>query len=181
MDGFTGIVERFINKLGDPSKYEFRGECIDLGSPEGYCTCGHPIRYMFLIYSPENKIAPVGSECIKHFQYYSPDLFSRLQFACDKLMENIRAAEKAERDAQHLADADAIKPQYEAAVARVRAFIANYRETHRFIPRELWDLEVDLNKGVKEYKLASAYKKYYERIIAQVNEALAIDYDKRGW
>ena len=64
-DGFFEIVQKFIRRLGDPSKYTFEGDVIDLGAPTGKCTCDHPIRYVFIIKGPNGEEAPVGSECVQ--------------------------------------------------------------------------------------------------------------------
>jgi len=167
---FLGIVAKFVQRLGDPSKYEYRGECIDLGRPSGKCTCDHPIRYVFLIYNPETgESAPVGSECINHFQSYNPELFTKLQAAVDKLERRLADEKIAQNTAKRTAEANEARPAYEAAVARATKLIEDWRAANTWamwLPRELWVMGESIKKGVPEYKNQVSYAKFYTRATA---------------
>lgn len=172
--GFTEIVRKFVQRLGDPSKFEYRGECIDLGGPVGKCTCDHPIRYVFLIHGPDGRVAPVGSECINHFASYNPNLYERLTHAKDALFEKLAQEEKDRAEALRRAELDEVKPAFDAALARFRTFIADYKERTQsyFLPYDLYALQGKLNRP-PEYKRTQTYTKYYKDMAEHINQVLA--------
>ena len=166
LDNFKEIVGKFVTRLGDPSQYEFSGEVIDLGQyGNGKCTCDHPIRYMFLIWGPNGKVAPVGCECIKHFQAYNEKLFNKLENARLGL-----AREKAEATRQ-VKKAET-QPTFELAKERFLAICEMHKKRINFmIPRAMWLLSVDLKK-TPEYKTTNGYIKYYESMVSKIENTI---------
>src|SRR5271166_5680531 len=108
-DAFKEIVRKFVTRLGDAREWTFDGEIIDLEFPTGKCTCDHPIRYVFVINHPDGRSAPVGSECINHFQAYNPELWEKMKHAHADFWERRKAAEKAAKEAEAQKDAAAAK------------------------------------------------------------------------
>ena len=161
---FFLIVQKFVTRLGDPSKWTFEGEIIDLGTPSGKCTCDHPIRYVFVIHGPDGKTAPVGSECINHFQSYNPELWGKMNAARDAFWLRIREEEKARKEAQYKIDVEKNKSLWEEARKEALAQIAAYRESNGFwLPATLYSLHVKLNTKVPVYKRTKTYVSFYER------------------
>src|SRR5271169_5134106 len=78
--------KRFIDVLGDPSKWKYSGVCNDLAAPVGKCICGHAIRFEYQIEFEGHKNV-VGSECINHFATINPELYKDL-VAADKAMQD---------------------------------------------------------------------------------------------
>ena len=184
---FLGIVAKFVQRLGDPSKYEYRGECIDLGRPSGKCTCDHPIRYVFPVYNPETgESAPCGSECINHFQSYNPELFAKLQAAVGKLERRLADEKIALLKAKRTAEADAARPAYEVAVARATKLIEDWRAANtwaKWLPRELWAMQESIKKGTPEYKNPGSYTKFYTREtekLTKVCDQFAVEMAKKA-
>lgn len=176
LDNFSEIVRKFVQRLGDPSKYEFRGEVIDLGRVAGKCTCDEDIRYIFLIYGPNGEVAPCGSTCIKHFMSYNSDLYDRLTFAHEALMRKLSEAEQARAEALRQAEKERIKPEFEAAVAEFTELCNRIRRTapawKRFpLPYDMWKLETAL-KNPKEYKTTTGYIKFYKKSIEDIHAML---------
>lgn len=182
--GFLGVVAKFVQRLGDPSKYEYRGECIDLGRPTGKCTCDHPIRYVFPIYNPETgAMAPCGSECINHFQSYNPELFARLQKAVEKLERKLADEQIALNRAKRLAEADEVRPAYLEAKAKAEKYIADWKAKNtwaKYLPTELWKLQLELQKSEPEYKQPVHYRKFYTRMTEFYNNTVTAHQQKEA-
>lgn len=50
----------------DPAEWFFTGDVVDHGEyGSAECTCGHPVRYQFLIARADGKRLPIGSHCIR--------------------------------------------------------------------------------------------------------------------
>jgi hypothetical protein len=163
---FFEIVRKFIQRLGDPSKWTFEGEIIDLGAPTGKCTCDHPIRYVFVIHGPEGRTAPVGSECINHFQAYNPELWQKMNAALDAYWERIRATEKAAREAQQQKEAAEAKIPYETARQEAWNCINAYKQKHPasyWLPSDLYSLRCKLTAPAPQYKRTKSYITFYQR------------------
>lgn len=91
------FIKRFIDTLGDVRYWEHTGEIIELPYPTGHCVCGHAIKFLFPIVkknAPMGSIYYIGSECIKHFKNYSPELYESLMATIER--EDAKA--KAERE-----------------------------------------------------------------------------------
>lgn len=60
----------FDGLLGRPQDFEYRGQCIDLEKPIGKCTCGHPIRFQYIVHDKVTKeMRILGSECINNYPF----------------------------------------------------------------------------------------------------------------
>ena len=173
IENFQEIVGKFISRLGDPSKYEFRGEVIDLGEyGRGKCTCDHPVRYMLLIWGPNGEVAPCGCECIKHFQAYNQGLFNKLENARIGLYEALAAEEREKVEASRQAEISELLPAFEFAKERFLTVCKLHKEHINFwLPRQMWVLEADLQKKPK-YKTTNGYLKSYKRIIETIETML---------
>lgn len=172
---FQEIVGKFIKRLGDPSQYEFRGEVIDLGEyGKGKCTCDHPVRYMLLIWGPNGEVAPVGCECIKHFQAYNDKLFNSLENARVGLMEALAADEREKAEALRQAERGKVQPAYELARRRFLAVCKMHEDNiNKWLPRLMWDLKANLMKKV-EYKTTNGYLKFYTRMTLEIEKTLGM-------
>ena len=93
-------VRRLSAVLGNGQDWEYRGECIDLGSCTGRCACGHEgLRFLFTIHhKTTGKSVVVGSTCIATYPGISPALADRLERECER-MEDLarRKSEGAKR------------------------------------------------------------------------------------
>lgn len=95
---------RLAETLGDGAQWEYRGECADLGSPRGTCTCGHAgIRYEFTLHHADGRSAVVGSSCIETYQGVSTATAAAILADLEKLKaagrERIRQAKEAAKAA----------------------------------------------------------------------------------
>lgn len=174
LENFKTIVAKFIKKLGDPSKWEFRGEVIDLGEyGKGTCTCDHPVRYMLLIWSPNGDVAPVGCECIKHFQAYNEILFNKLENARVGLYEALAKEDRELAEVKKQAKQSELHPQYEFAKLRFLAVCRMHKDRIGiYLPRAMWELQHDLQKPIKDYKNLTHLLKHYEKQILAVETTL---------
>lgn len=179
IENFQEIVGKFVTRLGDPSKYEFRGEVIDLGEyGRGKCTCDHPVRYMLLIWGPNGEVAPVGCECIKHFAAYNEGLFNKLEGARLGLMEALAADEREKTQVRQEAERAKIQPVYELARRRFLAVCKMHQDNiSRYLPYAMWTLQSSLMKKV-EYKTINGYLKFYTRTILTIEKTLGM-YERR--
>lgn len=157
---FYELVSKFVTRLGDVREWTFDGEIIDLGTPSGKCTCDHPIRYVFMISHPDGRTAPVGSECIKHFQAYNPDLFAKMSAANENFWKRIREAEKARKENENQIEAEAAKVLYEEAREEANKLLTGRAG---WLPGELYTLRVKLNTKLPEYKRTKSYIDFYKR------------------
>lgn len=176
IESFQTIVGKFITRLGDPSQFEFRGEVIDLGTyGKGKCTCDHPVRYMLLIWGPNGEVAPVGCECIKHFQAYNDKLFSSLENARLGLMEALAADEREKTAARQQAERSRVQPMFELAKRRFFAVCKMhqaYISRSQYLPYAMWTLKSNLMKKV-EYKTPRGYISFYTRMTLEIEKILA--------
>lgn len=91
------IADAFIARCGDPSKWEYRGELIEVKQPDK-CVCGHPIKMLFPIYSPDGTDSVnIGSTCIECYAGYSPDNAARMREVLAALLEKKKAEAKAQK------------------------------------------------------------------------------------
>jgi hypothetical protein len=173
LENFQEIVRKFVVRLGDPSEFEFRNEVIDLGSVKGKCTCDQPIRYMFLIWGPNGRVAPVGCECIKHFQAYNETLFGKLEHAREGLMEALAREKRESDEAQRQDKVAEILPCYELARRKFLAVCKMHKDNIGYmLPRAMWLLQSDLMKKVQEYKTTNGYINFYKTTIVKIETVL---------
>jgi hypothetical protein len=175
LENFKEIVGKFITRLGDPSKYEFRGEVIDLGEyGKGKCTCDHPVRYMLLIWGPNGEVAPVGVECIKHFAAYNETLFNKLEGARLGLMEALAADEREKTQVRQQAERSKLQPIYELARRRFLAVCKMHQDNiSTYLPHAMWTLKANLLKKA-EYKTTNGYLKFYTRMTLEIEKTLGM-------
>lgn len=173
LENFQEIVGKFVAALGDPSKFEFRGDVIDLGVyGAGKCTCGHPVRYMLLIWGPDGKVAPCGCECVKHFQSYNETLFNKLENARLGLYEALAAEERERVEVIRQSEISDILPTFEFAKERFLMVCQLHKERIRFmIPRALWLLQANLQKK-PVYKTTLGLLNFYKRMVITIEETL---------
>lgn len=89
----------------DPTEWAYHGEVIDSGPGGGArCTCGHPIRYIFLIERErDGKKLPIGSVCIDSTVPFlissgADGLADRLSEARQKLEEDLKEEKRRARE-----------------------------------------------------------------------------------
>lgn len=168
-DAFKEIVRKFIIRLGDAREWQFDGEMVDLGTPSGKCTCDHPIRYVFVIRHPDGRTAPVGSECINHFQSYNPELWEKMSKCHADYWERRNATEKAAKEAQHQKDADAAKIPWLAIRKEAELLLT---EKRGWLVAELYALRGILNTKLPEYKRTKTYTDFYKRETKQIAQLI---------
>jgi len=175
LENFQEIVGKFVQKLGDPSKYEFRDEVIDLLEyGNGKCTCGHPVRYMLLIWGPNGEVAPVGVECVKHFQSYNEELYRKLENARLGLYEYLAKLERERVEGIRQIEKNEVKPAFDLAKSRFLAVCKLHSERiYRMIPRAMWLLQQELLKP-KTYKLTTYEIKFYKSMVIKIEETLGM-------
>ncbi len=171
------IVRKFIARLGDAREWQFDGEVIDLGVPSGKCTCDHPIRYVFVIRHPDGRTAPVGSECINHFQAYNPELWAKMQHAHADFWARRTAAEKAAKEAQAQKDVAAAKVPW-LAVREEAVKLLEGR--HGWLSDDLYSLRVILNTKLPEYKRTKTYIDFYKRETKQIAQLICRHYNNEA-
>lgn len=133
-------AEIILSALGGTVEgWEYRGVCMDLGKASGRCTCGHTIRFEFLIEKDGHSPVVLGSECINSY------IFSEaILAACNADLAAMQEARKeAERRTRQLLE--------EAAVAEaLAAFEPIYNEAlalrnlkaSRFVCSEVYRLRL---------------------------------------
>ena len=176
-DAFKEIVRKFIARLGDARQWTFDGEVIDLGVPIGKCTCDHPIRYVFVIRHPDGRTAPVGSECINHFQAYNPELWEKMSKCHADYWARRTAAEKAVKEAQNQKDAAAAKVPWDAVRKEAAALLENRRG---WLSGDLYSLRVILNTKLPEYKRTKSYVTFYQRETKQIAQLIYRHYNNEA-
>jgi hypothetical protein len=182
IENFQEIVAKFVTRLGDPSQYKFDvteegGYVIDLGEyGRGKCTCGHPVRYLLLIWGPNGEVAPIGCECVKHFMNYNSELYNKLEGARQGLMEAIAADERERLEAERQAERANLQPVYELARRRFLAVCKMHEENigrgrQYTLPFVMWKLKSELLKK-PEYKTTLGYNKFYVRMTLEIEKVL---------
>lgn len=86
----SGWAQRLAAALGNPARWEYRGDCVDLGRCTGRCACGHcGLRYLFGIHNiDDGRKVVVGSTCIKNFRGGLPvDLVDGIESDAKRLRE----------------------------------------------------------------------------------------------
>ena len=145
-------IEKIASAMApEPRDWSYEGEIADAGQQGAYCTCGHPIRYVFTIRNKKSgRALPIGSTCIETtvpflMSHGAADLADRLTAAVGKLKAEIAAAEKAKRDAEQnervltlLQDRTALL-EYASAEKSRRGFIQS---------RSLWSLTMRKPKAL---------------------------------
>lgn len=152
------IAAAFIERLGDPTKYEFTGMVNDLGMPIGTCVCGHQIRYEYIIAKGSKHVA-VGSECIHNFKHYNPKLYAKLLEAHEARLEKKKADEKKAREARRAKEVSKLEKEWNAGFAKIRKL---FPEGLPWLPSDLYWEYQDLRKGPKQYKRSTTYIRWYK-------------------
>ena len=112
-DNATERVEKLdhLKRLADAMKpdareYEYRGEVVDAAGENAKCSCGHPIRYVFLVRrKTDNHAVPIGSVCIETsvpwlIAHGNQALADALSGAVAKLKKEIAEAKRREAEAR---------------------------------------------------------------------------------
>ncbi len=147
------IADAFIARCGDPSKWEYRGEVIEVKMP-GKCVCGHAIKMLFPIYAPNGADrVDIGSTCIDHYAAYSPANADSMRAALAAFLEKKKEQERqakarlleadvAAKTAEYLAEREKVLGQAEhncAAGHRISYYIytsfSNYPKTVEYVSR----------------------------------------------
>jgi len=109
-------IGNLIAALGDPSEWEYTGECVDAGKDSTQkCACGHSIRYVFYIKRPRDSATnQVGSTCIDHFQGINPALYENLKQAEEKMKKRLAEMKKKAKEAKQQAEVERLEQAYKA-------------------------------------------------------------------
>jgi ribosomal protein L37AE/L43A len=107
----------------DPKEWEYRGEMIDSGGVSDFCSCGHPIRFIFPIYNKRTgKSIPIGSVCIEASVPYlmtvgAAGLAKSLEGCQERLKKHLSELESRKRAAAGDARFQKLKVEAEALAA----------------------------------------------------------------
>lgn len=117
MLGRSAYTARLAAVLGRGADWEYRGECVRLPRPDGVCSCGHQgLRLLFTLHhKTTGRTVKVGSVCITTYPGIAPELAGRLQADADRLLAEVRAAERQARQAAQAAEVQALLRQWSDA------------------------------------------------------------------
>ena len=177
-----------IAALGNPSEYEYTGNCIDAGAPTAKCACGHPIRYCFQIQHKQTKqLQIVGSTCIDHFAHIAPELYTALINAAQALQNQIANAKQQSKTAKDAAEVAELKKQWDEKLAQAREYIKsksrtetryNYHGSYALSGRLPYNLWITWTKKTPkedpEYSRPSDYKRWYKKQIDHLDRLMQI-------
>ena len=166
-------IAPFIEQLGDPRQYEYRGECNDLGHVSGHCICGHPIRFEFLIHhkTDSTKCAILGSECIGHFETINPKLYNDLVAAVERLEKDIAEAKKKAKELIQDKEIEELRAVYDTGRDRL---LVEYRKYPCYrVPEWLyWGIQ-DTPSEPPQFQRKGAYINWYKRIQKKLDKMLS--------
>lgn len=165
------IVESFIMRLGDPAKYHFTGEVIDLRAPMGSCVCGHAIQYEYMISDGKQKVA-VGSECINHFAEYNVGLYNQLVKAREDFIAKRKEEEKAAKAVQEAVE---LAPYVNAHRKMKESLKELFPNRLPYLPYDLYS-NLQYVQKVPTYKRTKSYIKWYKeanKVFSETLKALA--------
>lgn len=161
------IVGAFIARLGDPTKFYYTGQVIELPFPTGMCVCGHQIKYEYMI-SDGNQTVAVGSECINHFREYNQKLYEELMKAKAGFDEKKKEDARKAREARRNAEVEKLEAEHKAIQAEIKSM---FPDGYPWLPAELyWDLKE--NWRPKQYKRSTSYIKWYKENTPKLAKAL---------
>lgn len=180
--GRADYAARIVKALGDPSKWEYRGECHDNEKCTGRCVCGQEgIRFEFTIYY-NGQSAILGSSCICHYFLLNPEQAEKMAEDYEKLLKLSQAAKsKAKRAAQMLEVVSLGKMYEELRTALKCIYDEDYKNWRRSIysvysicaPRCRYSLPTDPISYVEQkYTRPCDMKRWIEAAIARMQAAL---------
>lgn len=165
------IIAKFIEALGDPTKYNL-SYYYDAGLPVESCVCGHQIRHCFVI-TDGTRTALVGCECIYHFKSYSPALYSSLVEANQKRMKEDRERKKRIKEL-------AVKEELKNLLGEYKKYSDRLHEIYRYVGGDairidyvIWLAHSEYWKGDCELVKFGKYKRtstYINKITENIKE-----------
>ena len=163
--------KKFIDALGDPSKWEYTGNCTDLGSCCGHCICGHPIRFEFEI-EYQNKKKIVGSECINHFQFINPELYKKLVDADTKMKEKLKELKRLAKEAEQDKEIEKLKGEYGIEYEKFIGKYDSYIKQNQRVPYDLWSARNSktIKKNPPEYTKKGYYITWYGKAMKVIKK-----------
>jgi len=173
-------VAALIAALGNPSEWSYTGTCVDAGKAEAVCTCGHEIRFCFIITHPTRGQTQVGSTCINHIAEITQDLSAALVAARDQLESDLKATKAKARKAAADRENQQLWDQYSALRTQaLQRYTAN-QDAGQCSPRDLryfvegWYEK--LNRSTPpEYIRSDDLRRWLLKAISRVNRAIASD------
>ena len=80
-------AERLAAVLGDGSRWQYRGECIELPQATGRCSCGHHgLRVLFTLHNlDDGRTAIVGRVCVTQYAGITPATLAAVQATAERL------------------------------------------------------------------------------------------------
>lgn len=176
-------MQRLINGLApDPREWVYQGYCNDLGAPVGYCACGHPIRFEFVLKRErDGASAVVGSVCIDHYALISPSAAEWMRADLERMLEKIKADKREAERARVQLEVDAALKDYSVELDKLVALADAHRAAKpnvwNKLPLELWRAVEGYNRFpqqcTQEYKTPKLYLRWYKTNIGKVQGVIA--------
>lgn len=173
--------QRLIDSLGDPSKYIYTGTVNDNKHCNGFCSCGHPIRYEFIVEHKETKKQKIiGSTCIDYFQNVNPTTHQNLVNAVDELHKQLAADKKATREMMLNEEIEQLHNVWSVLVDMSIAYLQTLKSEDNWLPHDAWEFSrYKLKQSMPEYKRLSAAKTWLEKQIKVIVKFLPDDVEEK--
>lgn len=180
LNGKIEYAERIIAALGDPRKWEYRGECLEDETVSSTCACGHTgIRYLFIIHHRDTGAKEIlGSTCIKHYVLINEKMAMEMADDYEKLQEKIRLQKLASKKAQDEKEVQSLVVRYEATLKRAKEMfhrcLDNDTRRSRALSRVVhWRPAPDKGSDlIKKYIRHCDMKRKLTQVIGEIDNAI---------
>lgn len=151
-------VQALIDALGNPSEWEYKGEMVDHDKNRTKCSCGHPIRYEFILHHANGRTAPIGSTCVDHYAVIRPEDAAAMQETLKKHMEKLAASKKEAKKLLQDAEIQDLVEEAGALKKEIWAMFASWGEG--YLEYSKWNLKRSYlhHRDLKPYKQHKALK-----------------------
>jgi hypothetical protein len=177
---------RLLSALGDGRQWEYRGECNDLRKPVGKCSCGHQIRFEYIIHhrTDQDRTAVVGSDCVGYFAQVTPETFAALSEAVEATKARLAEAKRAAEEAKRQEAAQAEEAAWRELRERALALDARGKELGKRVPGALWRAVHRSDacaEEAPEYQRTCDLVKWYKRQAEVLRQALSDCGNPASW
>ena len=162
----------------NPTEWEFTGQVVDGKGGNAHCSCGHPIRYIFVIERKrDGQALPIGSTCITSTVPYlqahgAANLATALEQALADHLKALAEMEKAQRAAEQDAVCQLACREWESVRDHAREIVLPMKQRGLWIPRGIWYLWYCGKVHVcPTYSRVSSRIAWYRKATASIREA----------